>query len=208
MFAGHPGDELGGGYNNLLVMNPDGTGVRRLTRSDGDIEPSWSPDGTQVVFRRTTFGGGCPIAACSEIWIVNADGTNARRLTSVARSEAPDWSPDGGRIVFHQWNVPYDYDSESVDIYVMNVDGSDVRRLTDGSRTERRSRVVARRQAHRLLQGGRLRVRGLGHERRRKRAATPYEEGCVGAQSTVVAGRRRDRGDEAAPHGHHHRRHG
>ena len=54
VFAGHPGDELGGGYNNLMVMNPDGSGVRRLTRTDGDVAPSWSPDGTQVVFERAT----------------------------------------------------------------------------------------------------------------------------------------------------------
>jgi TolB protein len=132
VFAGHPGDELGSGYNNLLVMKPDGTGVRRLTHRDGDVAPSWSPDGTRIAFQRTTFGEGCPIAACSEIWIVNADGTGERQLTSVARSEAPDWSPDGERIVFHQWNVPYDYDTQSVDIYVMNADGSDLRQLTDG----------------------------------------------------------------------------
>jgi Tol biopolymer transport system component len=134
VFAGHPEGALGDGYNNLLVMNPDGTEVRRLTRRDGDVAPSWSPDGTQVVFERTTWNEDCPIAACSEIWIIEADGTGQRRLSPPSeRSEAPDWSPDGKRIVFHQWNVPYDYDSESVDIYVVNTDGSEPRQLTDGS---------------------------------------------------------------------------
>ena len=101
VFAGHPGDELGGGFNNLMVMNPDGRGVRRLTRTDGDVAPSWSPDGTRVVFERATHIEGCDIDACAQIWIVEADGSKERRLTRAsARSEAPDWSPDGDRIVF------------------------------------------------------------------------------------------------------------
>jgi len=129
VFSGHPADELGGGFNNLMVTNPDGTVVRRLTRRDGDVAPSWSPDGTQVVFERATFIEGCDFdPACAQIWIVDADGTDERRLTPAsARSEAPDWSPDGDRIVFHQWN------SSSIDIYVMNADGSGLRQLTDGS---------------------------------------------------------------------------
>jgi Tol biopolymer transport system component len=133
-FSGHPRGELGDGYNNILVMNSDGTGVRRLTRTDGDIDPSWSPDGRQVAYTRATTLAGCDFdPACAQIWIVDADGVNARPLTPpAARSEAPDWSPDGKRIVFQQWNVPYDYDPGSIDIYVMNVDGSGVRQLTYG----------------------------------------------------------------------------
>jgi dipeptidyl aminopeptidase/acylaminoacyl peptidase len=94
VFSGHPEGGLGDGFNNLMVMNPDGTGVRRLTRTDGDVAPSWSPDGTQVAFERATEIEGCDLGACAQIWIVDADGTDERRLTPPsARSEAPDWSP-------------------------------------------------------------------------------------------------------------------
>lgn len=72
-----------------MVMNPDGSGVRRLTRTDGDINPSWSPDGTQVVFERAAENASCD--PCAQLWIVDADGTAERRLTPIAeRREAPD----------------------------------------------------------------------------------------------------------------------
>jgi Tol biopolymer transport system component len=133
VFSGRPADDPEAQGWQLLVMNPDGSGLRRLTRTDGDVAPSWSPDGTKVVFARATYIEDCSFdPACAQIWIVEADGTDERRLTPAsARSEAPDWSPDGDRIVFQQWNVPYDY-SGQIDIYAMNVDGSDIRQLTDG----------------------------------------------------------------------------
>ena len=129
VFSGRPDDPEAYGWQ-LLVMNPDGSGVRRLTRTDGDVAPSWSPDGTQVVFERATDIEGCDLSACAQIWIVDADGADERRLTPAStRSEAPDWSPDGDRIVFHQW----DSDTDEIDIFVMSVDGSDLRQLTDAS---------------------------------------------------------------------------
>ncbi len=45
---------LGAGNTELFVMNVDGSGVTQLTHSPyGDIEPAWSPDGSQVAFRAT-----------------------------------------------------------------------------------------------------------------------------------------------------------
>ena len=116
-------------------MNPDGTGVRRLTRTDGDVAPSWSPDGTQVVYTRATTVEGCDFTVCAQIWIVDADGTDAHGLApaSAVRGGA-DWSPDGDRLVFDETNrdASGELEIDEVDIFVMNVDGSDLRQLTDG----------------------------------------------------------------------------
>lgn len=81
-----------------------------------DGEPSWSADGTQLVFFSTRDGNG-------EIYVL--DEVGERRLTSNASEDwDPSWSPDGEKIVFAS-----DRDGNP-EIYVMDADGSDPIRLT------------------------------------------------------------------------------
>jgi Tol biopolymer transport system component len=70
--------------------------------------PSWSPDGTRLVFARA--------ASChTAFFIVNRDGTYLRRMRlSRGGDELPAWSPDGRTIAFTTGN--------SVD--TMRVDGT------------------------------------------------------------------------------------
>lgn len=86
-------------------------------------KPSWSPDGTQIVF---SSGGDVPQE--EEIWLINADGSNLRQLTrNQARDYDPQFSPDGSHIVYAS-----DLDSPGFsEIYVMNADGGSVTRLTE-----------------------------------------------------------------------------
>ena len=72
----------------LYVMNPDGSGVRRITPFMRRIHgPSWAPDG-----RRIAFGWG------DEIAVAAADGGGVRRLGRSGGS--PDWSPGGRWIAY------------------------------------------------------------------------------------------------------------
>jgi TolB protein len=87
----------------IYVVHPDGSGLRRLTHTKGDIDtlgddswPTWSPDGKRIVFSSNRTGDG-------ELWIINADGSGEKRLAGLPRRDdwAPAWSPDGTRIAFY-----------------------------------------------------------------------------------------------------------
>ena len=110
------------GNFEIYSMNPDGSGIARLTNSAGpDVAPAWSPDGKRIAFvslRHDSFG---------EIYVMNADGTGVRRVTeSDGIDTSPTWSKDGKRIAFVSMrNDPFG------DIYTVNDDGSDVSRVTD-----------------------------------------------------------------------------
>jgi len=110
------------GNQEIYVMNPDGTGQRRLTYEKAeDMTPAFSPDGRKIAFTSRRAG-------VFYLFLMNADGTDQRQLAperAVSGTE-PTWSPDGKRIVFRTTVTPYT-------IYSINVDGSGLQKLTDGT---------------------------------------------------------------------------
>jgi TolB protein len=97
----------------------------QLTTLDAGVtaNPSWSPDGTQIIF---SSGTGQP--EDEEIWIINADGSNAHQLTdNGARDFDPQFSPDGSKIVYASELDSPDFS----EIYVMDADGGNVTQLTE-----------------------------------------------------------------------------
>ena len=88
----------------IFGADVDAGHARRLTEEQGDpstpsglffqLEPAWSPDGTQIAF--ASFRDGAP-----HIFVMNADGTGTRRLTQTNRRDRhPSWSADGTQIIF------------------------------------------------------------------------------------------------------------
>jgi TolB protein len=65
---------------DIYVMRPDGSDVRRLTKTGGDM-PAWSPDGSHIVF---SWGG---------LFVTRADGSCIEALPTNGVGEAsfPDW---------------------------------------------------------------------------------------------------------------------
>ena len=81
---------------DVFVVNADGSGLRRLTDAPGEDQgPSWSPDGTKIVFQSNRGGG----ERFSRLWLMNADGSSQRRLTDQGGFR-PTWLRDGSRILF------------------------------------------------------------------------------------------------------------
>ena len=118
--------------NEIYTMNPDGTGLTRLTDAPGDdMDPSWSTDGTKLVFvsQRDADLETCAFA-CTEIYSMNADGTGQTRLTTTpgAGELVPAWSPDGTQIAFVSRTCC------TTDVFLMNADGTDAHALFTGGR--------------------------------------------------------------------------
>lgn len=122
-FVDSPADASGG---TIYAVNIDSTGVKQLSPDDAsDNSPSFSPDGSKIVFSRVLFENG---VQNSEIFVMNVDGTNPVRLTrSVGRDDSPTFSPDGSKIVFSSRR---DGNSE---IYIMNANGTNSTRLTNNA---------------------------------------------------------------------------
>ena len=104
----------------LYLLDIEANAVGRLTNyEDRDSSPTWSPDGSQIAFRRRVDGN-------SEIFVMNADGTNVRQLTDHPAFDGdPHWSPDGSEIIFTSDRAG------NYDIWVMNADGSGQAQITD-----------------------------------------------------------------------------
>ncbi len=99
----------------------NGREFRRLTDNTAlDHMPSWSPDGTRIVF--SSLQGGS-----HDIYVAHVDTQSVTRLTTSQGNDlGARFSPDGTTIAFQS-----DRDG-SAQTYLMNADGSDPRRLTDG----------------------------------------------------------------------------
>ncbi|MER6401877.1 hypothetical protein ABT263_38470 [Kitasatospora sp. NPDC001603] len=126
-------------YSDLYLMSPDGTNAQRLTFLTNDTpysgevrNPSWSPDGKQLVFEYRTSSTGQP-ASGRALYVVNADGTGLRRLTpwELRAGERASWSPDGTRILFTTYPAGPDY-TPGGGIYTVQPDGSAIDALTPG----------------------------------------------------------------------------
>lgn len=94
---------------DLYVINADGSGLRRLTRTPGRFElaPSWDPSGNRLAYigfssarvETAAFGPGPVLGAGTALMQVNADGTCQTKVLSMPgiSFSGPAWQPGPGR---------------------------------------------------------------------------------------------------------------
>jgi hypothetical protein len=88
----------------VLVVNPDGTGLQRVTPSGlYAFDASWSPDGSTLVFTNVEMLVNSDHTSVTgeldNIYTVRPDGSDLRRLTADGISAQPSWTRDG-RLTF------------------------------------------------------------------------------------------------------------
>jgi dipeptidyl aminopeptidase/acylaminoacyl peptidase len=84
-FGGYLPD--GSGFpDEIYTMNPDGTGLTRLTNNTVlDHSPAWSPDGTRIAFTSMRTGS-------VQIHSMDPDGSDVRQVTTSSALNS-DWQP-------------------------------------------------------------------------------------------------------------------
>src|SRR5439155_14987308 len=88
--------ELPRNRSDIFVINADGTGLHRLTRTEAaESEPAWSPDGERFAFIRGDGPWSLPFT-------MRRDGTIVKRLASTGHNSSPGWLA-GGRVFY--WNA-------------------------------------------------------------------------------------------------------
>ena len=78
--------------SGIFSMNPDGTGLRRLTSGARDIFPVWSPDGRRIAFLR-------PFRAEWRLYVMSSTGAGLRRLPQAPPAGRPSWTRNGKSIL-------------------------------------------------------------------------------------------------------------
>lgn len=97
----------------LSIANLDFSNIRKLLEGEGVYNPSWSPDGSKIVFELDD-------AVCA----IGENGKGFMKLTESyedAGRLSPKWSPNGRKILFKRGN----------DIFIMNANGSNIRNITN-----------------------------------------------------------------------------
>jgi Tol biopolymer transport system component len=116
------------GTPELYLIRPNGTGLRRLTRTrDGEGWLSWSPGGRRLGY----------VGRGGDVFAIDVDSRRTSRITRTTCGEGADrlaWSPRGNQMAFRSDPVGRD-----ADLYTTDPSNATVTQLTDNCRLSERN---------------------------------------------------------------------
>ncbi len=110
------------GSPDLYVGNPDGSGLKQLTKTrEDESSPCWSPDGKSICYISRESG-------FARMYAISAAGGSPRRVytTGANNPTEPDWSPDGKWIAFTSQT------GGGFTLWIVRPEGGEPVRLVDG----------------------------------------------------------------------------
>jgi Tol biopolymer transport system component len=81
---------------DIYTVNPDGSGLKRVTAGGNAHDPSWAPDGRSLAFTHVVRDSRDRIVLIEVVAI----GPNGHRRVLVRHAQNPVWSPDGKQLAF------------------------------------------------------------------------------------------------------------
>ncbi len=125
----------GNGHYQIYTSLTNGENRKKLThfKNDQAYSPSWSPDGKQIVFGRTT-----PTTSPGYyISIMNADGSDKQQLEGEfdgrvvnVVGDHPKWSPDGNKIAYDQC-INCELGGGNSEIFMYDLKNKSITQITD-----------------------------------------------------------------------------
>jgi TolB protein len=115
------------GFQDIFVVNVDGSGVRQITQADpsgaatSEWWPAWSPSGSRIAYSSTIDG-------TADIWTTTVDLAPVirERLTGTTDSDYhPTWDSDGSRIAFER----HDATTGESDIVILTLSTQALQRI-------------------------------------------------------------------------------
>jgi len=111
---------------NLYQINSDGTGLKRITKTQyDDIEPTYLPDGKiMFVSSRVKRWVQCWLTPVAVLHYCDADGKNIRQISANIEHDNTPWPLPDGRVLYMRWEY---VDRSQVDyhhLWTTNPDGT------------------------------------------------------------------------------------
>ena len=117
----------------IFIVEADGGVLMRVTHNAyADRHPTWSPDGTHLIFSSDRTQDDHERNA--QLFRIRVDGTGEEQLTfNNVSNEDPDWSPDGRRVAF-TYDPPGGIPGLSMKVALLDLESGEIATLGPGSR--------------------------------------------------------------------------